>query len=118
MARLLDESRDVPRARLQRNVEFERKKREEAEQVAEAAEERATHAQTLKNKALADKRAATKLAAKLLKKADRSVERSKCAQSKLPEAVRERVDAAQADVVAAEIEKEKPRSVSRSWKRP
>ena len=36
----------------------------------------------------------------------------------LPEAVRERVDAAQADVVAAEIEKEKPRSVSRSWKRP
>ena len=84
MARLLDESRDVPRARLQRSVEFERKKREKAEQVAEAAEERATHAQMLKNKALADKRAATKLAAKLLKKADRSVERSNCAKRKLP----------------------------------
>jgi hypothetical protein len=103
----LDAGCDVPRAQLQRSVEFEKKKREEAEQVAEAAEERATHAQTLKNKALAEKRAATKLAAKLLKKADRSVERSKCAQRKLPEAARQRVEAAEADVVAAETEKEK-----------
>ena len=68
MARVLDAGRDVPRARLQRSVEFERKKREEAEQNAKAAEERATHAQTLKNKALAEKRAATKLAGKLLKR--------------------------------------------------
>ena len=57
--------------------------------------------------ALADKRAATKLVAKLWEKANKSGGRSKCAQSKLPEAVRERVDAVQADVVAAEIEKEK-----------
>ncbi len=106
LARVLDEGRNSSYVQAERRVEFERTKRVEAERVAEAAAEEIAHLRTLKSKALAEKRAANKAAGKILKKAEKAGGRSKCAQTKLPEAVRQRLEAAEADVVAAETEKE------------
>jgi len=107
LARVLDEGRKVSQVRLERSVEFEKKKRVKAEQVAEAAEGRAAHLRTLKNKALQEKRKAKRKAANVLKQTLKlkGGGLSKCASNKLPEAMRERVEAAEA--VAAETEKEK-----------
>jgi polyhydroxyalkanoate synthesis regulator phasin len=59
----------------------------------------------LRNKAQQEKREAKKLAARVMCK-QKGGGLSKCAQNKLPEAVRARLDAAEADVVAAGTEKE------------
>jgi len=79
-----------------------------AEQLAEAASAREAAMRVLRNKAQQDKRDAKKLAERAMKQTRKLKGGGllKCAQTKLPETVRERVEAAQADVVAAEIEKE------------
>jgi hypothetical protein len=115
MALVLNKESEAKRIRLERSVEAERRHRIKAESDATKAKEAFAKAKeaearalALKNTAHAAKRAALAQAERVKSQALKLAQAGRCKKAKedLPKEVRERVEAAEADTVAAEIEAE------------
>lgn len=117
MAQVLNQESEAKRIRLERSVEAEKRLRIKAEadaarakEAAAKAKEAEAKARALKNAALAAKRAAVaqneRAKIRVINSTQGGSGRCTKATAKLPKGVRERVEAAEADTVAAEIEAE------------